>query len=242
MCFAWLPYLFQTKVSPSIIKRWLSEPPPFPLIVPFIKFRPPAFTGNLEMTIQPYFPGENLLHAFFFFCIAVLPYTWWKAQPIPFLSLSYPWFEKGTHLLSGWQFSKCVEWRSPSSNSRPYGNFLHRNWAALVTRPRSLLKKQICIIMSRFFKRLSLRSASTSVRDSWRTLWLKSHLDRGLINIFNFIIQANRSNCVQSWNTYAMASQQAHDVVTSSYRHRCDVMTSHRRQYNFKCMLGCYTT
>ena len=170
---------------------------------------PPRRSLEIWKWLYSHISPEKIYYTFF--GIAVFPYSWWKAEPISFLSLSYPWFEKGTHLLPGWQFSRC-------------------------------LKKQICIIMSTFFKRSSLRSAWISFRDSWRTLWLESHLDRSLISIFNLIIQAIRSNCVQSWNTYAMASQPAYDGVTSSYWHRCDVMTSHRRQYNVKCLLGCYTT
>ena len=61
------------------------------------------------------------------------------AHPSLFAALAFPnskkvpiycWIEKESF--------PVIAWRSPASNSRHYGDFLHRNRAALTTRPRRL--------------------------------------------------------------------------------------------------------
>ena len=136
---------------------WLPEPPPFPLVRSPIEIPPPplplpspALTGDLEMTLQPYFPGENLLHVLFAYLYSPTADER-RAHSFPFAVLSL--------VRKRYSFTASflgVAWRSQSSNSRPYGDFLHRNRAALATRLRSFSKRHICIIISIFFKRSSL--------------------------------------------------------------------------------------
>ena len=61
------------------------------------------------------------------------------AHPSPFAALSFPNSEKVPIYCWVDRDSFAVAaWRSPASNSQPYGDFLHRNRAALTTRPRRL--------------------------------------------------------------------------------------------------------
>ena len=61
------------------------------------------------------------------------------AYPSPFASLSFPNSKKvPIHCWVNRESFPVVGWRSPASNSRPYGDFLHHIRAALTTRQRRL--------------------------------------------------------------------------------------------------------
>ena len=73
-----------------------------------------------------------------------------RAHPSPFAALAFPNSKKvPIYCWVDRESFPVVAWRSPASNSRPYGDFLHRNRAALTTGPRHLLKPT-CILCQLF--------------------------------------------------------------------------------------------
>ena len=65
-----------------------------------------------------------------------LGHSWWKAEPIPLLSLPYPSLIRKRYPFSAEFSSRRMA--QPSLELTRYGDFLHHSRAALTTRPRRL--------------------------------------------------------------------------------------------------------
>ena len=71
-----------------------------------------------------------------------LGHSWWKAEPIPLLSLPYPSLIRKRYPFSAGLTERVFSRRmaQPSLELTRYGDFLHHSRAALTTRPRRLSK------------------------------------------------------------------------------------------------------
>ena len=64
-----------------------------------------------------------------------------RAHISPFAALAFPNSKKvPIHCWVDRDSFPIVTWWSPASNSQPYGDFVHRDWAALTIQPRRLFK------------------------------------------------------------------------------------------------------
>ena len=103
------------------------------------------------------------------------------AHPSPPAALSFPTSKKvPIYCWVDRESFPVVVWRSPASNLRPYGDFLHRNRAALTTRPRCL----------------SFYQAQQHMHE------LRMHSEKISSRLFPFTCITLSINCIQTMNNY----------------------------------------